>query len=144
MRGLEPFAGGLDTDELHVVVVQKSVERSHRVRAAANAGDDGRGQSSGPLEHLRPRFTTDDRLEIAHHSRVRRGADNGPDDIVAVVDVRNPITDRFRRGVLESPRAARHAYDGRPHEAHAIDVERLAPHVFLAHVYDALEPEPRA
>ena len=65
------------------------------------------GRPAGALEHLRPRLAPDDRLKIAHHARIRRRADDRADDVVAVVDVRDPVANRFARRVLERARAAR-------------------------------------
>ena len=42
----ERGACGLDADEAHVCVVEESVEDADRVRAAADAGDDGVGQAA--------------------------------------------------------------------------------------------------
>src|SRR5258708_18325936 len=96
----KPLAGGLDSDELDVLVRDERVEDAHRVRAAADAGDHRRRKSTRPLQHLRPCFDAYDRLEVPHHSRIRRWTDHGPDDVMALVDIRHPISNGFARRVL--------------------------------------------
>jgi hypothetical protein len=63
---------------------------------------------------------------------------------VRVRDVGDPITNRFTGSVLQCARSAGHGNDRRSHQAHAEDVERLPPHVFLAHVDDTFQTETRA
>src|SRR4051794_7797870 len=130
-----------DADQPHVRVVDEALEHPDRVRAAAHAGDDDLGQAALDLEELLPRLVPDHRLKLADHLRVRRGADAGADQVVRVLDVRDPVADRLARCLLQR---ARPELDG-PHlgaeEVHALDVRLLAPHVLGAHVDDAVEPE---
>ena len=97
------------------------------------------------VEHLRSRFAADHRLKVAHHSRIRRGSDDGADDVVRVVDVRDPVANRLARRILQRARAA----TSRERPCAPISCMRKTfsacrAHVFLAHVHDALEPESRA
>ncbi len=59
-------------------------------------------------------------------------------------DVGDPIAHGFVDGVLQRLAAGLHADDFRAEHAHAGDVERLARHVFRAHVDRALQAEMRA
>src|SRR5436305_931219 len=63
-------------------------------------GDNGRRQSAGCLQHLRLGLATDDRLEIANHARIGRRSNDRTDDVVAVVDVGDPVPDGLAGGVL--------------------------------------------
>src|SRR5579862_3153165 len=141
MAAVEPFARRLDADQLYVAVVHERVKCAHRIRSAAHAGHDSLWESSNPFEKLRSRLAPNDRLKVANHPWVRSGSDHRTDDVVCVVDIGHPVADGFRRGVLECSGTARYADDRRAHELHAEDVQRLAPHVLLAHIDDALEPE---
>src|SRR5206468_1904960 len=127
------------SDELNGRIVNKSVEHPDRVRAAADARDHRRRESARLPEHLLPRLTADDRLEVTDHAWIRRRSNDRSDYVVRVHNGRDPIADRFARRVLERARATRYRNDRRSHEPHAPDVECLTTHVFLAHVHDALE-----
>ena len=58
-----------------------------------------------------------------------------------VADVGDPVAHGVVDGVLEGGGAGANASDFGPEQAHAVDVELLAAHVFLAHVDDAVEAE---
>ena len=141
---LEPLARRLDADQLDVGVRDERMEGAHRVRSSTHARHDGAREAPDTLQRLRTRLHADDRLEVTHHPRVWCGSDDGADDVVRVGHIRHPVTDRLARGILERARPARDRNDARAHEAHPEDIERLAPHVLLAHVHDALEAEARA
>ena len=95
----------LDADELDAVVVEERGEHADRVRAAADARDDGVRQPSLDLEHLRARLAADHRLELAHELRVRARADARADQVVRRLDVRDPVADRLARRLLQRARA---------------------------------------
>src|SRR2546423_8269704 len=63
-----PLARRFDADELDGVVVEKSREDAHGVRAPAHTGNHGARQAPDLLQHLCPRFPADYRLEIAHEA----------------------------------------------------------------------------
>ena len=142
--GLDPVAGGLDADQLHLGVVDERHEDADRVGAAADARDHALGQPARLREHLRARLVADHALEVAHDRRERRRADARADDVVGVADVGDPVADRGRHGLLERAGARLDRRDGRAQQAHALDVGLLAAHVLGAHVDDALEPQQRA
>ena len=66
-------ACGLDADQPHVHVVDEACQKPDRVRPAADARDHGVREAVVRLEHLLPRFTSDDGLRFTHDARVRRG-----------------------------------------------------------------------
>ena len=102
---LDAVPGGLDADELDLAILDERIEDTHRVGAAADAGDDGVWQRADRVEHLRARFPPDDRLKIADHHRVRVHADDRADDVEGVLDVGDPVADRLVGRVLERARA---------------------------------------
>jgi len=71
-------------------------------------------------------------------------AGRGTQQVVGLVESGGPVAQRLVHGVLERARARFHADNLRAHEAHAVDVRRLALHIRLAHVDHALETQQRA
>ena len=140
----QPVAGGLDADQLDLGVAGERDEHADRVRAAADAGDHARRQPAAALEQLRARLVADHALEVAHERRERRRPDARADRVVRVADVRDPVADRRRDGLLERARAGVDAAHGRAQQPHPLHVGPLAAHVLGAHVDDALQPEQRA
>ena len=100
MLRVESLSGRLYSDELNGRIVNKSVEHPDRVRAAADAGDDSRRKRSGLGQHLLPRLTTDDRLKVPHHARVRCRTNHRADHVMGVDDGRDPVTNRLARRIL--------------------------------------------
>ena len=125
----------------HVLVVEEGVEDAHRVRAAADAGDDRVRKAPGEVEHLLARLLADDLLQVADHGRERMRSRDRPEDVVGVLDVGDPVAHRVVDRVLERAGAGRDGDDLGAEEAHPGDVERLALGVDLAHVDGALEAE---
>ena len=91
-----------------------------------------------------PRLLADHLLEIAHHHRVGMRAQRRAEQVMRRRDVGHPVAHGLADGVLERAAAARDAHHLGAQQAHAEDVEPLAPHVLLAHVDHALEAEQRA
>ena len=60
------------------------------------------------------------------------------------LDVRDPVADRRRDGLLQGPRARLDRRHLGAQQLHPLDVRRLAADVLGAHVDDAFEPEQRA
>ena len=142
-RGVDAVAGRLDAVELHVGVVEERVEHADRVGAAADAGDDGIRKASGLFEELLARLFADDLLEVAHHRGERMRSRGRAEDVVGVLDARDPVAVGVVDRVLERARAGLHRDHLGAEQPHAGDVERLALGVDLAHVDRALEPEER-
>jgi hypothetical protein len=137
-------AGRLDTHEPDTCVVDESGEEPDRVRAAADTRDDRVRQPVICLEHLCACLVADHCLQLSHYARVRRRADARADEVVRRLDVRDPVTNRLARRLLQRLRAELDGTDLRAEEPHAFDVRMLAPDVLGAHVDDALEAEASA
>src|SRR3954466_7405866 len=73
----DPFPTRLDSDELHVRIVDERAEDADRVRPAADAGDDNVGKPSELREALLARFAADHGLEVTDHRRIRMRTDRG-------------------------------------------------------------------
>src|ERR1043165_1380077 len=141
---LRARAPGFDADHAYPRVGEERVEESDGVRAAADAGDERVGQAPRRFENLRARLSPDDALEVAHHARVWMWAEGAAQQIVSVGNVRHPVAQRLVDGVLERARAGVNLAHFRAEQAHAKDVQRLAAHVFSAHVDDAAQAEESA
>src|SRR3990170_76078 len=70
-------------------------------RLAAGAGDSVVGQPPLDGKHLLARLVADDRLELAHHERVRVRPDGAAQQVVRRRDVAHPVADRFVDRILE-------------------------------------------
>src|SRR5438105_491040 len=70
--------------QIDLRVGQKGVEDPDRVRAAADAGDDGIRQAPGRGDELLARLAPDHALEVAHHRRVGVRAERRAEQIVGV------------------------------------------------------------
>ncbi len=136
-------AAGFDADHFYGFVFQKFVEQADGVGTAADAGKKMRGQAIFRSENLRAGFAADAGVEIAHHRGIRMRAENRAEKIVRGADVGDPVAHGFVDGVFQSATAGTYADDFRAEHAHAGNVERLARHVFRAHVHDTFESEMR-
>src|SRR4051812_36211108 len=120
---IQPPPGGFYSDELDTPVRDEGVEDSHRVRSAANAGDDAGRKPPGGLEHLRLCLAADHGLEIPNHPWVGRRPHHRADDVVAVGDVGYPIADCLAGRILERAGTGEDGDDLGAHQSHPIDVE---------------------
>ncbi len=136
-------AASFDANHFHFRVAQKSVEEADGVGSAADAGEEMRGQALFHGENLLASFASDDGLKIADHGRVRMRAEHGAEQIVRGAHVGDPIAHGFVDGVFQRAATGVDGDDLGAEHAHARDVERLAGHVFGAHVDDAFEAEVR-
>src|SRR5918994_6347811 len=129
---------------MHFRVVDEAGEETDCVRASSDACDDSVRQAALGVEDLGPSFAADDGLQPAHDFGIGMGAGARADEVVGRLDVRDPIADRLRQRLLESPRPEFNRADFRPQELHPLHVRLLAAHVFRAHVHEAVETEARA
>ncbi len=141
---LDPVTAGFDANQAHVAVVDERVEDAHGVTAAADARDDRGRQPADRLETLGSRLAADDRLKFANHQRVGMRSEHRAQEIVAIRDGPDPVAHGLVDGILQRSRSGVDAPDFCPEQLHAENVERLARHVFRAHVDVALQPEQRA
>ncbi len=77
------------------------MEQAHRVRSAANAGDEAVRETAFLLHDLLFGFLADDRLEIANHGWVRVRACDGADAVERVAHIGDPIAQGFVHRVLQ-------------------------------------------
>ena len=138
---LDAAAGGLDAEQLHVLVIEEGGEDADGVAPPAHAGDHRVGQRPPPLERLAARLVTDHPLKALDQGRIRVRAHHRPDHVMSVMDIGDPISDGLVGGVLQGPGTAVNRPDLGAEQAHAVDVDRLAPGVLATHVDDALEAE---
>ena len=134
LGGVHPFPSGLDADQADVLVVDKLVEESHGVGAAADARQQHVWELPLPPLRgaLRPRLLADHALEVPDHHRVRVRARRGPQNVVRGLDVGDPVADGLGGRVLQSGRAGMDGADLGSEEAHAEHVEGLSLHVLDA------------
>ncbi len=117
---------------------------THRVGAAADAGDQRIRQPALGLLHLFARLDADNGLEIAHHHRIGMRARHRADAVERVVHVSNPVAQRVVHRVLQGTRAGLNRNHLGPQHFHADHVGLLTFDVDRAHIDHAFEPEPRA
>ena len=125
-------------------IVDEGIENADGVAAAADAGDDRVGKPSGQPLNLLSRLPADDGLELADHQRIRMRTKRRAEQVVGIADMRDPVAHGLVDRVFQGPAAGVDADDLGAQQPHAKHVERLALHVFSAHVYVALEAEQRA
>src|SRR6266550_3948250 len=83
-----------DTVQVHVHVIEESIEYPYRVASPANAGNHTLRQLALLLQDLSTGLSADDGLEVADHGRVWVWAHYGPEKVVGVFDVRYPCRSR--------------------------------------------------
>ena len=137
--GFDAFAAGLEAVDLDRGIVQEAVEDADGVRAAADAGAHGVGQTVGLLQDLGAGFLADDLVEVADHGRERVRAGGGAQQVVGGVHVGDPVAERLVDGVLEGLGTVGHRDDGGPEELHPGHVKGLPAAVLGAHVDDAFQ-----
>ena len=94
--------------------------------------------------HLRARLAADDRLEIAHHHRIRVRPGDGADAVESRLDVGHPIAQRLVHRILQRLRTGFDRHDLGAEHVHAKDVLLLPLDIDRAHIDDAFEAEARA
>src|SRR5580765_1928504 len=91
LPGLNAMTAGLDADQAHRAIVNERIEDAHGVAPAADARDDGVGEPAEGIETLAAGFLADDGLELADHEGVWMRTQHGPEQVVAVGDVGDPV-----------------------------------------------------
>src|SRR5437016_13825356 len=82
---------GLDSDELHSLVLDKFVKDADGIRSAADARDDRLGQFAFRLKNLRARLPPDDFVKVPHHGGIRMGAEHAAQKIVCRAYIGHPV-----------------------------------------------------
>src|SRR5215472_2183699 len=106
LAGFKAGTAGLDPDQLHPGCTSEGVEYADGVAAPSDAGDNDVRQPSFLLEYLFACFCTDDRLKIAHHTRVRMRPNGRSDQVEGCLHVRDPVADGLIDGILQRAAAA--------------------------------------
>lgn len=140
---LDALAGRLDAVERDALVVEEAAEQAHRIRPSTDARDRGVRQAALERQDLLARLAPDDRLELAHHRRVRVGADDGADAEEDVLEVTGVGVECRIDGLLERTPAELDRHDLRAEHLHAHDVRVLLGDVDRTHVDLALETHVR-
>src|SRR5262245_47598980 len=143
VRDIEAVAAGFDPIDRDRWLIEEGMEQAHRVRAAADAGDERVGQPPFPLQHLLACLAPDHRLEVAHHGGIGMRARHRADDVEGVVHVGDPVAKRVVHGVLQRARTRRDRTDLGAEKFHAKHVRPLPLDVGRAHVDDARKAEAR-
>src|SRR3954471_11045646 len=137
----QPVARSFHAIDLDLGIVQERMEQAHRVRAAADAGDERIGQTSCRRQHLLARFVSDHRLKVAHHHRIGVRPGDRADAVKGVRDIRDPVAQRLVHGILERLRSRLDRTHLGSKGVHAQHIGFLPLDVDHAHIDDALEPE---
>ena len=142
--GIHAVAASLKTVNLNRRIVQERVEQTNRVRTATHAGSNTIGQAASLSQNLLARLLTDSVMEETHHRRERVRTRSGTQQVVGVLNVRNPVAQRLINGVLEGAGTVLNRNHLRAQQLHTSHVQRLTLSVFLAHVDHALHAEERS
>src|SRR5438105_10992625 len=106
LTGFKAGTTGLDTNQLHTGCTGEGVEHADGVAATADAGDNDVGQPPFLPENLFMRFCADDRLKIAHDTRVGMRPDGRSDQVEGCLHVGDPVADGLIDGILQSAATA--------------------------------------
>ena len=120
------------------------MKQPHRVRAAADAGDQGIGQPALGLLQLGARLMADHRLEVAHHRRIGVRPGDRADHVERVVDMGDPVAQRLVHRILQGRGPRMHRHHLGAEQFHAEDVGLLPLDIGGAHIDDAGQVEERA
>ncbi len=137
------FTAGFNADDTDALVVKERMEDADGIRSATDGRDDHIRQAAFRLEHLCLGFLADDRLEVTNHLRVRMRTGSGADQVVGILDIGNPVTQRLVHGILERAVAGRDRLYLGAKQLHAENVRGLARDVGSAHVDDTRQAEAR-
>ena len=141
LQGVYAATRGFTADEAHAAIAYKVIKRPYRVTAAAHAGDDCGGQPVLLFEDLGARLARNYRLEISYYCGKRVGAHNRTEAVVRIRNAVSPLAHALVDGVLQGLSARSYGVNTRAEQLHAVDVERLADGVLLAHVNFALHAQ---
>src|SRR5690625_1384034 len=132
--GFEPVQG-------HFLVGDESSEDRHRVGAPAHTRGDGVGETAHPFLDLLAGLGADDVVQVAYELGEGVGTGDGPEEVMGVVDVGDPVAEGLVDGVLEGAAADGDRDALGAEHAHPGDVEGLAFGVLFTHVDDTVEAE---
>ena len=142
LTGFETLAPCLNAIHRNALILQKRMKEPNGVGAAADTGHQGVRQLAVLSQTLRPRFTANDALKVAHEHGVRMRAGDRANNVKGIVDIRDPVAHGFIHGVFQRTRTRSHRDNLRSQELHSIDIQRLSANVFLTHKNVTLETQP--
>src|SRR5204862_3475780 len=87
--------------ELDAGIIDEGAEDPYGVRSATDARDHNVREGAEPRKALLARLSADDRLEVAHHRRIRVRTDRGTEEVIRGAHIRDPVADRLVDRVLE-------------------------------------------
>ena len=117
------------------------MEDADCVASATDACSNRVRKSTGHFKNLLARLDADDAMEIAHHLWERMRPGHGAQEVMRVIDVRDPIAHRLVDRILQRPATGSDRHDGGAEQFHAGHVQGLPLGVFLAHVDNTLKAE---
>ena len=117
------------------------MKEAHGIGAAADAGDQRIGKPAFGSLHLLARLAADDRLEVAHHRRIRMRPGDRADAVERIADIGHPIAQRFVHGILERACTGLDRAHLGAENFHSQHVRLLPLDVDGAHVDDARQSE---
>src|SRR5438045_6340120 len=126
-------SSSFDADQFHLSIRNEVVEHPHRIRSASNTGYDDVRQALFLSENLLARLTSNAAMKIAHHCGIGMCAKNRSQQIVGGSDIRHPVPHGLVDRVFQSAGAGIYRTHLRAEQAHAKDVQLLAPHVLASH-----------
>ena len=94
------MTAGLHTHQPYIIV-QKAIENTDGIAAAAHTGDDLIGQTASLLQNLPARLFADHTLKFAHHEWIRMRPQRTADDVVRVVRIGDPIAHGLVHGIFQ-------------------------------------------
>ena len=132
--GVHAVPGRLDTHEAHALVRDEAREDAHGVAPAADARHHRVWESPLDVKDLRAALVADDPMEFTDHGGIGIGAHHASDEVVRVLDVRDPVPERLVDRVLERRGPGVYGAHLRTEESHPKHVQSLPRHVLRAHV----------
>src|SRR4030042_925172 len=90
----------LDSNEMYTFF-KEGIEEAHRIASSAHTGHQIIGKAALFLQHLLLCFLADDRLKISDHHGIGMRSDHRADEIVSILDMRDPIPDGLVDGILQ-------------------------------------------
>ncbi len=134
-------AARLDADQPDTRLIDKVIERANRIGPATHAGQHCRRQPGFLLQDLLLDLLPDHAMKVTDHGWVRMRAEDAAQQIMRRAHVGDPIPHGFIDGVFQRSGAGTDAADLRPEQAHAVYIQLLTAHIFLAHVDNAFHAE---
>src|SRR5207249_10030299 len=109
-------------DQFDILVIYERMERAHRVASSPHRSNDGDREGPFMRNDLLLYLSPYDALKVPHHHRIRMRSHDRTDQVVGVVEIRDPVSKCLIYRVFECLRSALYGVDSRPEKFHAEDV----------------------